>query len=172
MFRTRLKWPTRHEESRLSYVSSCRRLMSYQVESYTYVATTATLRKKERPAAKIARLYRSVISQITLLYMRNIFDSDPELDNFELGGHVRSVNPATGQREYPCFISIATDRATYLGLNLRDVEPDVCRRHLNALVSHHPQRPEPVTPIRDFDLARYSFVEAVDESPVSIPEPI
>jgi restriction system protein len=60
------------------------------------------------------------------------------------------------------LISIATDRATYLGLNLRDVEPDVCLRHLNALVSHHPQRPEPVTPIRDFDLARYSFVEAVD----------
>jgi restriction system protein len=60
------------------------------------------------------------------------------------------------------LISIATDRSTYLGLNLRDVEPDVCLRHLNALVSHHPQRPEPVTPIRDFDLARYSFVEAVD----------
>ena len=132
------------------------------VESYTYVATTATLREKKRPAAQIAQLYRSVISQITLLYMRNIFDSDPELDNVELGGHVRSVNPATGQREYPCLISIATDRSTYLGLNLRDVEPDVCLRHLNALVSHHPQRPEPVTPIRDFDLARYSFVEAVD----------
>jgi restriction system protein len=49
-----------------------------EVESYTYFATTATLRKKERPAAKIARLYRSVIGQITLLYMRNIFDSDPE----------------------------------------------------------------------------------------------
>jgi restriction system protein len=132
------------------------------VESYTYVATTATLREKKRPAAQIAQLYRSVISQITLLYMRNIFDSDPELDNVELGGHVRSVNPATGQREYPCLISIATDRSTYRELNLRDVEPDVCLRHLNALVSHHPQRPEPVTPIRDFDLARYSFVEAVD----------
>jgi restriction system protein len=132
------------------------------VESYTYVATTAALREKKRPAAQIAQLYRSVISQITLLYMRNIFESDPELDNVELGGHVHSVNPATGQREYPCLISIATDRATYLGLNLRDVEPDVCLRHLNALVSHHPHRVEPVTPIRDFDLARYSFVEAVD----------
>jgi restriction system protein len=132
------------------------------VELYTYVATTATLREKERPAVQIAKLYRSVISQITLLYMRNIFDSDPELDNVELGGHLHSVNPATGQREYPCLISIATDRSTYRELNLRDVEPDVCLRHLNALVSHHPQRPEPVTPIRDFDLARYAFVEAVD----------
>jgi restriction system protein len=72
------------------------------------------------------------------------------------------VNRATGQREYPCLISIATDRSTYLGLNLREVEPDVCLRHLNALVSHHPHQVEPVTPIRDFDLARYSFVEAVD----------
>jgi restriction system protein len=43
------------------------------VESYTYVEKTATLREKKRPAAQIAQLYRSVISQITLLYMRNIF---------------------------------------------------------------------------------------------------
>jgi restriction system protein len=72
------------------------------------------------------------------------------------------VNRATGQREYPCLISIATDRATYLGLTLRDVEPDVCLRYLNALVSHQPHCVEPVTPIRDFDLARYSFVESID----------
>jgi restriction system protein len=30
------------------------------------------------------------------------------------------------------------------------------------LFTHHPHRVEPVTPIRDFDLACYSFVEAVD----------
>jgi restriction system protein len=33
---------------------------------------------------------------------------------------------------------------------------------LNALVSGHPHLVEPVTPVRDFDLARYSFVESVD----------
>jgi restriction system protein len=37
-----------------------------RVESYAYVATTATLREKKRPAAQIAQFYRSVISQITL----------------------------------------------------------------------------------------------------------
>jgi restriction system protein len=132
------------------------------VASYTYVATTATLREKNRPAAQLEQLYRSVVSQITLLYLRDLFESDPELDNVELGGHVRAINPATGQREYPCLISIATDRSTYQGLNLRDVQPHVCLHHLNALVSHHPHRVEAVMPIRDFDLARYSFVEAVD----------
>jgi restriction system protein len=132
------------------------------VDSYTYVATTSTLREKKRPKAEIAQLYRSVVSQITLLYMRDLFESDPELDNVELAGHVRSVNPATGQWEYPCLISVATDRATDSTLNLHDVHPDVCLHHLNALVSHHPHLVEAVTPIRDFDLARYSFVENVD----------
>jgi restriction system protein len=132
------------------------------VDSYTYVATTSTLREKKRPMAEIAQLYRSVVSQITLLYMRDVFESDPELDNVELAGHVRSVNPATGQWEYPCLVSVATDRATYSTLSLHDVRPDVCLHHLNALVSRHPHHVEAVTPIRDFDLARYSFVENVD----------
>jgi restriction system protein len=132
------------------------------VDSYTYVATTATLREKKRLVAQIAQLYRSLVSHITLLHMRDLLECDAELDNVELGGHVRAVNPATGQLECPCLISIAADRATYSGLNLRDVRPYVCLQYLNALVSHHPHLVEPVTPIRDFDLARYSFVESVD----------
>ena len=132
------------------------------VESYTYVATTATLREKKRSAAQIEQLYRSVVSQMTLLYLRDLFESDPELENVELGGHVHFINPATGHREYPCLISIAVDRAKYDGLYLRDVQPEVCLRNLNALVSRHPHHVEAVIPVRDFDLARYSFDESVD----------
>ena len=132
------------------------------VESYTYVAITATLREKKRSAAQIEQLYRSVVSQMTLLYLRDLFESDPELENVELGGHVHFINPATGHREYPCLISIAVDRAKYDGLYLRDVQPEVCLRNLNALVSRHPHHVEAVIPVRDFDLARYSFDESVD----------
>ena len=133
-----------------------------RVTSYTYVGTTGAMREKERPAGQVAQLYRSIVSQIALLYMRDLFEADPELDNVELGGHVHAINPATGQREYPCLISVAVDRATYRSLNLRDVTPPVCLRHLNALVSQHPHLVEPITPVRDFDLARYSFTESVD----------
>ena len=131
-------------------------------ESYTYVATTATLREKKRPAARVEQLYRSVVSQVTLLYLRDLLEADAELEDVELGGHVHAINPATGQKEYPCLITIATDRSTYLKLNLRDVQPDICLHNLNALVSRHPHRVEPVSPVRDFDLARYRFVGAVD----------
>jgi restriction system protein len=130
--------------------------------SYTYVSTLPELREKPRPPAQVAQLYRLVVSQVALLHMRDLFEADAELDNVELGGHVHSINPATGQREYPCLISVAVDRDAYVSLNLRDVRPDVCLRHLNAVVSHHPDQVEAITPVRNFDLARYSFVEGVD----------
>jgi len=133
-----------------------------EVTNYTFVGTSGELREKRRPDAEFRRLYRSLVSQIALLYMRDLLDADPELENVELGGHVHAINPATGQREYPCLISFAVDRERYTTLNLRDVTPDKCLSHLNALVSRHPHAVEPVRPVRDFDLARYSFVESVD----------
>ena len=86
------------------------------VESNTYVTTTGSIREKKRPAAaQVAQLYRFVVSQITLLHMRDLFESDPELNTVELGGHVHFANPATGQPEYQCLISIAVDRAKSMG---------------------------------------------------------
>ena len=133
-----------------------------RVASYSYIGTTGETRKKTRPDAEFRRLYRSVVSQIALLYMRDLLEADPHLENVELGGHVHAINPGTGQREYSCLISFAVDRERYASLNLRDVTPDACLTHLNALVSRHPHAVEAVRPVRDFDLARYSFVESVD----------
>ncbi|MEA2959187.1 MAG: restriction system protein, partial [Alphaproteobacteria bacterium] len=42
------------------------------------------------------------------------------------------------------------------------VSPQDCLRHLNALVSPHPYEVEPVTPIREFDLTRFAFVDGLD----------
>lgn len=38
----------------------------------------------------------------------------------------------------------------------------MCLRHLNALVSPHSYELEPITPILDFDLTKYSFIEGLD----------
>lgn len=132
------------------------------VMSYSYIGTTGEVREKKRAATDIKQLYLSVVSQIALLYMRDLLEADPALENVELSGHVHAVNPATGQRDFPCLISFAVDRDKYAGLNLRDVKPASCLKYLNALVSKHPHAVEPVTPVRDFDLARYSFIDSID----------
>lgn len=132
------------------------------VVSYSYVMKDQTRREKPRPVGQVTQLYRSVISQVVLLYLRDLFDADQLLESVELGGHVHAMNRATGHREYPCLISVAVDRAKLAEINLLEVAAAECLKHLNALVSRHPHAVEAVTPVRDFDRAKFSFVEAVD----------
>jgi restriction system protein len=132
------------------------------VAGYSYVAKDQSRREKARPPAQVTQLYRSVISQVVLLYLRDLFDADELLESVELGGHVHATNRATGQQEYPCLISVAVDRAKFAEINLQQVRAEDCLKYLNALVSRHPHAMESVTPVRDFDRAKFSFVEAVD----------
>lgn len=61
----------------------------------------------------------------------------------------------------PCLISVTVEREVFDGLNLREVSAQECLRYLNALVSRHPYEVEPVTPIREFDLTRFAFVDGL-----------
>lgn len=132
------------------------------VARYQYVASKDEQRETARPRAQVAQLYRSVVGQIALLYVRDLFDADPAIQIVDVNGHVHTTNPATGHREYPCLISVTVEREVFDGINLREVSAQDCLRHLNALVSRHPYDVEPVTPIREFDLTRFAFVDGLD----------
>lgn len=115
-----------------------------------------------RPVKEIGELYRTVVSQVALLCMRDLFDADPALATVGFNGHVHAINPATGELEYPCLISLNVDRSDFPMATLHSVEPVACVRHLKAIVSNHPYELEPIEPILDFDLSKYSFVEGLD----------
>jgi restriction system protein len=130
--------------------------------SVSYVRTRDELIRKERPARECASLYRSVVSQSTLLVLRDVFDADAALRKVSVNGHVSTTNRATGQPAYPCLISVIVDREEFEGLVLDNVGADECLRHLKALVSEHPYAVEAVRPLIDFDRTRYAFAESVD----------
>lgn len=132
------------------------------VTRYSYVVSKDEQRATARPRTQIAELYRSAVSQIALLYIRDIFDADLAIQSVDVNCHVHTTNPATGHLEYPCLISVSVERSVFSGLNLREVTAEECLRHLNALVSRHPYEVEPVTPIREFDLTRFAFVDGLD----------
>jgi restriction system protein len=127
-----------------------------------YVQTKDEQRELPRPAKETGELYRLVVSQVALLCLRDVFQADPAIQAIAFNGHVWATNPATGKREYPCLISLSVDRPTFEELVLTDVRPDVCLKHLRALVSPHPYDLEPIKPIVDFDLSKYRFVEGLD----------
>lgn len=127
-----------------------------------YVQTKDEQRELLRQPKEIGSLYRLVVGQVPLLCLRDLFDADPGLESVAFNGHVWATNPATGQREYPCLISLSVERGVFEQLVLADVRPDVCLRHLRALVSPHPYDLESITPIVDFDLSKYRFIEGLD----------
>jgi len=132
------------------------------VRAVQFVQTKDELRELPRPPKETGELYRLVVSQVALLCLRDVFDADPAIQAVAFNGHVWATNPATGRREYPCLISLSVDRGAFEQLVLRDVKPDVCLRHLRALVSPHPYELEPIRPIVDFDLSKYRFIEGLD----------
>jgi restriction system protein len=127
-----------------------------------YVQSRDEQRELPRPAKESGDLYRLVISQVALLCLHDVFAADSTLESVAFNGHVWATNPATGQRQYPCLISLKVDRGIFAELVLQDVRPDVCLRHLRALVSLHPYDLEAIKPIVDFDLSKYRFIEGLD----------
>jgi restriction system protein len=132
------------------------------IRAVQFIQTKDEQRELPRPPKEIGELYRRVVSQVALLCLRDVFDSDPTVQAVAFNGHVWATNPATGRREYPCLISLNVDRGAFEQLVLREVQPDVCLRHLRALVSPHPYELEPIRPIVDFDLSKYRFVAGLD----------
>jgi restriction system protein len=133
------------------------------VGTHKYLSTKDEERTTARPKSDVQSLYRRIISQVALLCVRDLFDSDPALQSVGLNGHTHAINPATGEQEYPCLISMNVEREVFLADdNLRKVTPEMCVRHLKAIVSNHPYELEPIEPILDFDLSKFSFVDGFD----------
>lgn len=133
------------------------------VASYRYMPTKDEERTTARAKNDVGALYRNVISQVALLCVRDLFDGDQSLSSVGFNGHVHATNPATGEQEYPCIISVSVEREAFPpDGNLSKVTPEVCVRHLKAIVSSHPYDLEPIEPILDFDLSKFSFVEGFD----------
>jgi restriction system protein len=132
------------------------------VRGYKYVQTRDEIQAVPRPTKESGELYRRLLAQVSLLVLKDLFEADPHLATIAFNGHVDTTNPGTGQPEYPCLISLDVERATFIAINLHQVQPEVCLRHLRARVSPHPYELEPIEPILDFDLTKYAFVEGLD----------
>ncbi|MFC5054465.1 restriction endonuclease [Saccharothrix xinjiangensis] len=131
--------------------------------SYRYLPTKDEIRDIPRKPREVAELYRSIVSQVALPCLRDLFNADPSLGSIGFNGHVPAVNPVTGEQEYPCILSLEVARDAFpLDGNLHRVQPEACVQGLKAIVSNHPYELEPIQPIIDFDLTKYKFVEGLD----------
>ncbi len=131
-------------------------------KAYRYVERPDEERVLARPAREIVEIYRDVVSQVVVLALRNVLAADEKLQRVGVNGHVRAIDPATGEWEYPCLISVDSMREDFPREEaLRNVDAATCLKRLRAIISQHPYDLE-AWPVLDFDLTKYKFVQGLD----------
>jgi restriction system protein len=159
---------------RLAYVPESRQLVvEYElppldvvptVREYRYVKTRDEITASARPAKDIRERYASVVSQVSLRTLHEVFEADRSkvIDTVVFNGIVDTLDPGTGKPVQPCLVTLRTTRDQFLELNLARVDPAACLQHLNASVSKKPDELAPVRPVLEFDMVDRRFVDEVD----------
>jgi len=96
------------------------------VAEYRYLSTTDEERTTPRAPDDVSALYRGVISQVALVCVRDLFNSDRHVASVAFNGHV-----SLAEREY--LISLNVERSDFPSDDeLRQVTAETCARHLKA----------------------------------------
>ncbi|PBC77336.1 restriction system protein [Streptomyces sp. TLI_235] len=119
------------------------------VARHRYVKTDDRDAEVARPVGERRALYREVVAQCALRVLAEAFRADTEglLASVVVNGVVEAVDPATGREESRCLVSVATERADFLALDLERVAAvDCLEEALHGRLSARPDRPEAVRP--------------------------
>jgi restriction system protein len=161
-------------KARIAYSGDSRQLVvEYELPSkrvvptvkwYRYIQSRDRLSATARPVAQVKSLYGNAIAQLTLLCIAYIFGSDTkrDVDVLVLNGVVHTVDPRSGKAIRPCLITVRVTRDTFAEIDLANVEPLACLKHLSASVSRSPAELVPVRPVLEFSMVDPRFVAETD----------
>jgi len=135
-----------------------------EVGLYKYVKARDEIAETARPLAQRKALYSSVVAQMTLRTLYELFKADRmgHLDIIVFNGYVNSIDKGTGRPVRACLITVRTTRDTFMQLDLSKVDPLACLNVLNASISKSPTELAPVRPVLEFNMVDSRFVEEVD----------
>ena len=133
-------------------------------KAFKYVKARDSIESSPRPTAQSRALYASVVAQIAVRTLHEIFEADrgEKLETLVLNGYVDTIDPATGRPISPHLVTVRVTREAFLGLDLRNVEPLACLKGLNASVSKNPTDLAPVRPVLEFSMVDPRFVQESD----------
>jgi restriction system protein len=133
---------------------------------YRYVKARDATDPIPRKDADVKLMYRRLLARTVLRAVAGVFDSTPRalVDSVAINGYVAAKDRSTGKPIEPVLVSVNATREPFedLVLDEPELDPVLCLRRLNAIVSPHPYDLEPVQPVVQFDLAKFKLVEGMD----------
>jgi len=135
-----------------------------EARAFKYVKARDAIETNPRPAAQTRALYASVVAQITLRTLHELFeaDRDEKLETVVFNGYVNTIDPATGRPITPHLVTVRVSEDAFRRLKLRKLDPQACLKGLNASVSKNPAELAPVRPVVEFDMVDPRFVQESD----------
>jgi restriction system protein len=136
-------------------------------KTFRHIKTRKTVEPTARPPGDAQRLYNSVIAQIAVRTVREVFAVTPAdmVSTVVFNGHVDTVDPATGRKIRPPLISMRATREKFDELELAEPRFDPVasiKRHFFAAISPHPEELKAVEPVMPFSRADPRVIEAID----------
>lgn len=169
------RYPARFpQEFKFAYVPESRQaVVEYElpivdvvptVRAYRYVKASDTISESARPQSQIKALYASVVAQVAIRTLHELFRSDKggHIETVVFNGIVDTTDPGSGRRIRPCLVTVRTTRESFSELDLSHIEPLACLKHLSAGVSKSPSELLPVRPVLEFSMVDPRFVAESD----------
>lgn len=111
-----------------------------KVKAYKYTKASDEIGSTDLPAKAQKDRYASVVHQVALRTLHEIFEADRRqcIDTISLTVSTTNIDIATGLPVTTPLVAVATDRATFEPIDLSLVVPAATLEHLGALVSKNP----------------------------------
>jgi restriction system protein len=127
-----------------------------------YVQSRDEFAEKHLPEAQSKKLYDSVLYQIVLRTVHELFEADVvrAIDAVVLNGFVTSVDRSTGHETTACILSLQARKDEFAAINLAQVDPKACFKTLKGVGSSKLHSLAPVAPIMQMRREDGRFVSA------------
>lgn len=132
--------------------------------SWKYVKTRDAIEPKLITAAEINRIYKSVLAQVTLATLYEVFTVDTfrHIETIFFNGFVNDDDPTTGRPIQPRLVSLRADRDEFLDRDFSRLNPVKALQSLRANFSPAPTELQPIPAVVEFDVNDPRFIEEQD----------
>jgi len=130
------------------------------VESYKYIKSRDEVSEKSITQATRKKLYESVIFQICIRTIHELFEADVvnALDAVAFNGLVTNTNPATGIEETKIIMSIVANKDQFMDFDLSQVDPKATFKHMKGVAAASLIDLTPIPPVIQLDKSDKRFI--------------
>lgn len=130
------------------------------IESYRYIKSRDELSEKALTPSAQKKLYDSVIYQICIRTIHELFEADGinALDAVAFNGLVTNINPATGIEETKYILSIMVNKEQFLAFDLGQVEPKATFKHMKGIAATSLIDLTPIPPVIKIEKSDKRFI--------------